>query len=404
MEGKKIIIIGAGISGLYTAYKIKILYPKSKITILEQNWIGGRMGSQFFEGTELVTGAGVGRKRKDKLLIKLLNELKIPYQEFVSNHYYAKTIFPSCTLKETFMKLRNRYRPCKKTFKEYAESILGTEKYKNFVMCSGYSDYEREDSYDVLYNYGFNDNYDNWTALSIPWTKLLVALIHKINMKNIILRSCVKKIEKISDRNFFVYTNKKVYECNMIIVATAIDTIRKLLPKENIYKGIKGQPFLRVYGKFSECSISIIKEYVKGYTIVPPPLQKIIPMDPDNGIYMIAYNDNKSSKYLKKWLENTEENRAKMCTFIKKALDIPAETKIYLSSILEFYWNIGTHYYTPLDQKKYKSRDNFIKIAQHPKEDILVVGEAVSANQGWVEGALKSVECVIYKSFIFQNN
>lgn len=395
MEEKKIIIIGAGISGLYAAYKIKMLYPKSNITILEQKWIGGRMGSQFFEGTEVVTGAGVGRKRKDKLLIKLLNELEIPYQEFLSNHYYANTLAGLCSVKETFIKLRKCYTPFKKTFKEYAESILGTEKYKNFVICSGYSDYEKEDAYDALYHYGFNDNYDNWSALSIPWTKLLIALINKINIKNIHLRSEVEKIEKISDNTFFVYTNKHFYTCNMIIIATSIDTIRKLLPKENIYKGIKGQPFLRLYGKFSECSIRIIKEYVKGYTIVPPPLQKIIPMDPENGIYMIAYNDNKSSKYLKKWLENTEENRAKLCTLIKKALDIPLEINIYLSSILEFYWNIGTHYYTPLDNIKYKNRDEFIKIAQNPIENVLVVGESVSINQGWVEGALKSVHCVI---------
>ena len=84
----------------------------------------------------------------------------------------------------------------------------------------------------------------------------------------------------------------------MIIVATAIDSIRKLLPTENIYRGIKSQPFLRLYGKFSKCSIPIMKQYVKGYTIVPQPLQKIIPMNPDNGVYMIAYNDNKNSKQM----------------------------------------------------------------------------------------------------------
>jgi hypothetical protein len=181
----------------------------------------------------------------------------------------------------------------------------------------------------------------------------------------------------------------------MIIVATAIDTVRKLFPTENVYKGIKGQTFLRLYGKFSDCSIPILKQYVKGYTIVPQPLQKIIPMDPNNGMYMIAYNDNKNSKYLKKWLENTETNRTKLCNLIKKALGIPIETKIYLSRIVDFYWNIGTHYYTPLDQKKYKNRNNFIEVAQHPMDNVLVVGESVSINQGWVEGALNSVECIL---------
>jgi hypothetical protein len=118
-------------------------------------------------------------------------------------------------------------------------------------------------------------------------------------------------------------------------------------------------------------------------------------MDPKNGVYMIAYNDNKSSKSLKKWLENTEDNRVKICSLIKKVLGIPVEKNIYLSSILDFYWDIGTHYYTPLDRKKYKNRNKFIEIAQHPMKNVLVVGESVSVNQGWVEGALKSVERVL---------
>ena len=58
-------------------------------------------------------------------------------------------------------------------------------------------------------------------------------------------------------------------------------------------------------------------------------------MNPDNGVYMIAYNDNKNSKQLKKLLENTDENRAKLCTIIKKALGIPMEIKIYLSKIYD---------------------------------------------------------------------
>jgi monoamine oxidase len=38
--------------------------------------------------------------------------------------------------------------------------------------------------------------------------------------------------------------------------------------------------------------------------------------------------------------------------------------------------------------------------AQHPEKGILVVGEAVSRNQGWTEGALESVEAVMTKQWI----
>ena len=66
-----IIIIGSGISGLYAAYNIKKMSPDKSFLILEKykkQWIGGRTSDEMFYGTEVVTGAGIGRKKKDKLL------------------------------------------------------------------------------------------------------------------------------------------------------------------------------------------------------------------------------------------------------------------------------------------------------------------------------------------------
>jgi len=90
-----IIIVGGGISGLYSAYNILKLSPEKKILVLERHkkqWIGGRIGNETFQGATVVTGAGIGRKEKDKLLIKLLKELNVPYTECQATHNYAKTI------------------------------------------------------------------------------------------------------------------------------------------------------------------------------------------------------------------------------------------------------------------------------------------------------------------------
>ena len=67
-----IIIIGGGIAGLYAAYKIKKMSPNKNIILLEkENVLGGRASNEMFHGISVVTGAGIGRKRKDKLLLKL---------------------------------------------------------------------------------------------------------------------------------------------------------------------------------------------------------------------------------------------------------------------------------------------------------------------------------------------
>ena len=114
---------------------------------------------------------------------------------------------------------------------------------------------------------------------------------------------------------------------------------------------------------------------------------------------MIAYNDNSNTLALKNNLENTEENRDLYCELLEKSLGIPADS-LHLIAIKDFYWPVGTHYYKPLNTAVYKDRDEFIDIAQHPEKGILVVGEVVSQNQGWTEGALDSVRAVLTKKWI----
>jgi hypothetical protein len=212
----------------------------------------------------------------------------------------------------------------------------------------------------------------------------------------------VVKISKTHENpcNFLIETeNNLKYTCNKVIVATTIFSLKKFFPNNSIYNDIVGQPFLRLYGKFSKSSIPIMKEYVGCMTMVPGPLQKLLPINSDKGIYMIVYNDNNNTLALKEYLKNTEENRNFYCKLIEKSLGIP-NGLLHLVAIKDFYWPIGTHYYKPLNIDLYKNRDEFIDKAQHPEKGILVVGEVVSHDQGWTEGALKSVKKVLSKKWI----
>jgi monoamine oxidase len=125
-----IIIIGSGMSGLYTAYNIKKSSPNTSFLILEKykkQWIGGRTSNEMFYGTEIVTGAGIGRKKKDKLLHKLLDELDLKTPEFTFDPHYSKRITP-VDIKEIMNHLRDEYAKYKgpqTTFKTFAKNILG---------------------------------------------------------------------------------------------------------------------------------------------------------------------------------------------------------------------------------------------------------------------------------------
>ena len=382
-----IIIIGSGMAGLFSAYNIKKISPNTSFLILEKykkQWIGGRTSNEMFYGTEIVTGAGVGRKNKDKLLIKLMDEIGVKYTQYENNKH---------------PELHN------KSFKDFFIKIFGDKLYKTFIISSGYTDYENADLYETLYNYGMDDNTGGWTGLHIPWKNMVDKLYHIIGKTHFRFSNDVVEIKKIKQNPclFQIKTeNDLVYDCNKVIVATTITGIRKLVPgassKTSLYQQIHGQPFLRLYAKFNKESTEIMKKYVTSYTIVPGPLQKIIPMDTNKGVYMIAYSDNYNALLQKKYLANTGENRNLYCDLIEESLGIP-KGQLKINAIKDYYWPIGTHYYEPL-KGDFKNRNDFIYKAQHPENGMLVVGEVVSRYQGWTEGALDSVNLSLNEHWI----
>ena len=403
-----IIIIGSGMSGLYSAYNIKKKSPNTSFLILEKyqkQWLGGRTSNELFYGTEIVTGAGIGRNDTNPLLIHLLNELDLHYDKYLSIMDYSKMFHPVDIVKIIKI-LKSEYKKNPElhnlNFKQFFIKILGEELYKNFLVSAGYTDYENADIHETLYNYGMDDNQGGWTALHIPWKKMVHTLYYKIGVDHFKFSNSVNKITRVQKDpcRFLIETEKgSSYLCNKVIIATTITGIHKLLPNYKIYNDIKGQPFLRLYGKFSKESSKIMKQYIPNYTIVPGPLQKIIPMDANKGIYMIAYNDNVNTNILKNYLKNTHENRELYCRLIEEAIGIPYGS-LKINAIKDFYWPIGTHYYTPLNRELYKNREDFVYQAQHPEKGILVVGEVVSRYQGWTEGAVESVKAVLNNKWI----
>jgi len=421
------IIVGGGISGLYSAYRLLKSTAKNgakndakKILILEKNesrWIGGRMGYYPFHGIDVSIGCGIGRKKKDKLLIALLHDLDVAYKEIHVTNQIADNIEYSADVSYIVSLLRHEFLSLDRskvlTFKQFALPILGKKIYDTFLITSGYTDFENEDVYETLYYYGMDDNTSGWTGLSISWRTLLHALLKKLENKvEIKSSSHVTNVVEVSElvgkdsgSEFIVsLSSGQSYSCKNVILATTVDTVRKLLPKHKIYNDIIGQPFLRIYGKFSKECIPIMREHFSVGTMVKGAIHRIIPMNIDSGIYMIVYTDNKGALALKNHIDNNGKNREYFCRLIEKSCDLPAGS-LFLTDMISFYWNIGTHYYKPLsiingsneDSNECSletSRKEFIYKAQHPMPGMYVVGEMVSRNQGWVEGALESVDAV----------
>lgn len=371
-------IIGAGISGLTLAYKVLKQNPSWNVAVLEATRnIGGRAQLATFAGHQVPIGAGVGRK-KDVLLTALLEDLGVPWRESAVQHDTPAQL----------AQLRANMPRSGETFAEYGRRVLGRASYSAFIAAMGFSDMERADAAETLRNYGLEDNTSSWTAMHIDWNLLSHTLAARITAMNgkILLNTPVYHVGK----NTIVLSKSKI-QAHGIVVAANIATIRAVLPKQlrPLYKHVHGQPFLRTYARFSKKTRPLMP---RSSVVVQQPLQKIIPIDPDAGIYMIAYSDNASAVKLQK-LEDKEE----WARLVEAAIELEPNS-LKITSLAKYFWREGTHYYDP--------KCDFTKDARrwHPAPNIWVVGEAVSHNQGWCEGALQTVEHVIHLEYFNPHN
>lgn len=343
-----IIIVGAGIAGMYMGYLLK----GEAIILEESNRIGGRAGADYFEGAKIPIGAGIGRHR-DKHLKQLMRELGMKVEERLFQVEYGKGL--ELPMMKIYKYLKEEWDNTEETFKEYGIRKLGVELYEYFTSITGYTDYENEAAYNTFHHYGMEDN-TSLMGFSVDWNELVVKLAsHNKIYTNTKVTKIIKKDGKWHVNDFI---------CDKVIVAVPINKLKEII---EIDVPLKSQPFLRIYASVRE------DNWLSAHTILDSPLHRIIPMG--ENVHMVAYTDNKDAvkvnKMTKRELEKELERAHKKTTIIKYK---------------KYFWKEGTHYWTkPMREK------DVVKIQLG---DIYLIGEGFSLNQGWVEGALESVRKV----------
>lgn len=472
MEYYDYVIIGAGISGMYTGYKLL----KNNITnfvIIEKNpYVGGRLRTYNFEKTTLPLGAGIGRYGKDLVLQKLMLEIGLPVETFPIVYNYSESIKrrhindlieilskplsamellgPCFALIQQLIDLKtddkdimiqklkllnlkssnlNEIIKCKIkmmlnylftvftklpidertiSFREFCIMQFGRKRYELLRDTLGYTDYENADCGDVLFYYNMEDNYEdvNTFGFSLKWN-LIINKLHQILFNHIYIETELKSFKRLNNELFEIKCDQIImtdneshdnvkYMTKNIVFANNMDIIQKY---DCIYNQILPQNFTRVYAKINKSQSTAFYEKLdkNATTIVSNQLQKIIPIRYDEGIFMIAYSDNQNAEVLSHYRNDTEENHRFFEKYIENALSLKPNS-VKIEKVRIFFWNTGTHYYTPMDYTKYNSRKDFIMKAQLPNiPNCYVVGECVSLNQGWVNSALESVENIYDK-------
>ncbi|KAG1657543.1 hypothetical protein FOA52_005429 [Chlamydomonas sp. UWO 241] len=326
----------------------------------------------------------------------LLGELGVGYTEFLAGVTYSGAGLEnvSARVDATILLLRRNYvknRHGGMTFKRYAVGTLGRDAYMRFVERMGFSDFEAESAHDVLEYYGLEDNTGGWVGMSIDWALVVARLADKVGRRRIRTNAEVVRVD-LDHGNVHVHVlgDSVTYASKQVVVASTVETVRRLLPQYAIFRDIRGQSFMRVYTKFGAPIPGVDTGTT---TVVPGPLKKIAPVDVGAGVYLVAYTDNADADSLHAHSRNNATNRAYFSKLIAESLGLRADVDLKLEAIKAFYWKIGTHYYAPL-AKRFKTRQAFIRQAQRPHPNVRVVGEMVALHQGWTRGALESVDSI----------
>jgi len=381
------VIVGGGISGLYLAHQLQKKYKDQRsILILEKEPVlGGRIRQTMYHSHRVVTGAGVGRWNKDVLLAQLVQDAvpqkKIkPWTSRVSFSFPPVDTFSFLSiLKKQHYSWLLHHRSTH-TFREAFLHFFTLNEYKRFCDSNGYTDFEKADAIDTLDNYGFEDNQPGVPYFNVPWNRLVDHLRSRLKQSdNIHIQTRIEVMRCSFDQSRDLWTcrTNHLETVKSRVVVFAGSVLR--FPDPIVRRNIRTQPFLRMYGWTPpQKNKASPKVCPNGMCYRTDAFQKQIRISPH--VWMLSYSDNRHAIRTNRMTEDQ----------IRQALDFP------IQDIRRFFWKHGTHYYPPLPTKQFKDREAFIRYAQHPRPGLFLVGEAISNNQGWTQGALESVHKILH--------
>lgn len=375
---KEFVIVGAGIAGLYTAYKILQNKTNSIVILEKEDRVGGRLMQDTLLNVNVPLGGGIIRYPKDKHLIRLIEslglKLKVMPWKQVPNPSFMKELKYFKELKdfdETLLRMKSDTILSKDVpFFEFVNEWFKNDQeiVREFYDLWGYTDMLYTPAHHVLDHYGIEDvMFTNSKSFALiedgHWDALINKLVSVLveNDVEIRLKEPVTRIERNHESGGFVETlGSKRYRFNKQVYET--------IDFNNSRKYSTPWPFMRIYLQ----SKTNLFENIKASYVTNTNLQRVIGFTPQ--VVMASYCDGVNALY---WREMTDKKKQEMFSILLGGNDSVVKDVF----IRKKFWQVGIHYF---DREQLKS------VHAIPKN---CVGEWVSeTNQGWVEGAIESVD------------
>jgi len=375
---ENIVIVGGGISGLYLAHSL-LKRGERRIHIYEAtDRLGGRIYERRFHDFNAPMGGSMIRL-SDTRVIKLCQELNLDLKRVDATLMSEESQF----INDMVERIINAYEPSKYgmnvSVMDFLKMNFTDEEVTKYVNYSIYRDFTLSSIHEYVMDYPITDH------LQVPvssfvvkggYSRLIDALVKSVkDLVTIRLNTPIRKVT-----NKFIITedgSKKKYDS---LFWTVTENNKQLLlnsfPKMKILNSILGVPFLKMYA-YVDSTKDLPSIVVGGI------LGKMFPLS--KNILMIVYTDGKYADELYGKIKDMGQEELK--SFIQNLVrEVNGFENVELLDLTYKYWEAGIHQYRTYPVTIRRRYDN-----------ITLIGEAVSRNHGWAEGALESINGILNK-------
>lgn len=402
------IIVGGGISGLFTGYKLS--ETGKKILIIEASErLGGRIKTTYQKDFFYESGAARFHKTHTKLL-SLIDELglkediielpdKIDYILRMDGRYKTENKLNLDDLLEEAIsssKKISKEKLINMTFFQFLILVFDFETAQFIKDSFGYdSEIIHLNAHAAITMFKedlLKDN--NYFVLKNGLTTIIDKLEQELNSRDNVIIKMKTPLNEVH-KNHIITEKGDKFNFKKLILTIPSEKLEKLeYFKDNEYiNSVKPIKLLRIYAKYPTKNLWF-KDIKR--TITDNYIRHIIPIDYDNGIIMISYTDD---KYSEMWDGYNKISKKTLINALHKEIfDLfkiqPPNPKM----ITLDFWENGLHVWgVGYDI------DKVYKEMLRPNDDkIFICGESYSKKQGWIEGCLETCYDVI-KSLPFNN-
>lgn len=398
-----VIIIGGGVSGLYAAQKC-IANGLSVMLIEKEKRLGGRIHTIYGNGYQYETGAG-RFAQTHVLLRKLLREYDLTEVANSKRYSFNGGRTPAQGILRTLIRMAKNV-PYDKlisvTFKSLCQELLGVNQTQLLIHSFGYNaEFEIANAYTAINMFKRDFLSHAYFSCKEGFSELIRRMERFVSKYSLIYTltevKCITNkpnecvIVHAVDRNGIL----RQYNCKAVICTIPKNDLEKLEQlttyQRDLINNVAPVSLHRLYGKFPVNPKPWFSNVFR--TSTDDDIRQFIPVNKKQGLAMVSYSDTHNADMWKKHADKGNNHLQKEVLKHLHAVFPNVHSIPQPQWVKSYYWPAGVHLW-----KAGTDVDTVVPQIQHITGDdgrVFVAGEAFCKIQGWIEGALSSVEDIM---------